>query len=100
MSLSLLQCKTVAAVPCRGRYFLVSEQESNQRSRLKEALSVALPRAKAALLKNLPGAHSASSSLRNLLKVKMFWPHQGGLFHDARPTEEASKTSITQMLEQ
>ena len=38
-------------------YFLVSEQESNQRSRLKEALKVALPRATAALLKNPPGAH-------------------------------------------
>ena len=44
-----------------GCYFLVAEQESNQRNRLKEALSVALPRAKDTLLKNPPVAHLVSA---------------------------------------
>ena len=42
-------------------YFLVSEQESNQRTQLKEALKAALPRVPAALLKNPPGTRYMGS---------------------------------------
>ena len=50
-------------------YFLVAEQESNQRSQLKRALRAALPRAKSAPLKNLPGAHLVTSQHLNYLKL-------------------------------
>jgi len=50
-------------------YFLVSEQESNQRNRLKRALKAALPRVTAAPLKNLPGAHLVTERINGIRKM-------------------------------